>query len=396
MREKKELELYVHIPFCIRKCAYCDFLSGPADENTRASYVDALVREILSNRDTFSDYRVSTVFMGGGTPSVLEGAQTARIFHALRESFDIEEEAEITIEANPGTVTEDKLDVWKKCGINRLSIGLQSADDRELAMLGRIHTYREFLETCEMARQKGFFNINVDLISAIPGQTVQSWKRTLETVAALGPEHISAYSLIIEEGTLFYERYGEEGQYAKETAGQETRLRNLPPLPDEEEDRLIYSMTREILKDYGYHRYEISNYAREGYECRHNLGYWERKEYLGLGLGSSSLVGEKRFHNTADMKKYMQAPASAEIREEIQELSVQDRMEEYMFLGLRKMEGISAADFARTFQTDIDAVYGEQLRKLREEGLLERKNGRICLTDRGIDISNYVFSEFIL
>ena len=404
MTEKKELELYVHIPFCIRKCAYCDFLSGPAEKPAQTAYVEALVREIREQKEKFTGHRVTTVFLGGGTPSVLEGEETAFIFRALRESFDVAEQAEITIEANPGTVTKEKLDGWKGCGINRLSIGLQSASDRELELLGRIHTYRDFLDTYEMARARGFDNINVDLISAVPGQTAESWAQTLAAVAGLGPEHISAYSLIIEEGTPFYELYGEE------------RKGSVPPLPDEEEDRRIYKMTRKILEKYGYYRYEISNYARPGYECRHNLGYWERKEYLGLGLGASSLIGECRFHNTADMKKYMQifgkpvleagAPDIADqipghkrtgrVLEEKERLSVQDQMEEYMFLGLRKMEGVMVSRFEQIFHRKIDSVYGAQIRKLTEEGLLEHSDGRIRLTELGIDISNYVFAEFLL
>ena len=392
MTRKKELELYVHIPFCIRKCAYCDFLSGPADENARTEYVDALIREIRGQRNQFRDHYVTTVFLGGGTPSILSGEETASVFHALRESFDLAEQAEITIEANPGTVTSEKMDAWRRCGINRLSIGLQSASDRELKMLGRIHTFRDFLETFRLAREKGFSNINVDLISAIPGQTTESWKRTIEAVACLMPEHISAYSLIIEEGTPFYEIYSEgskEGEY--------------PPLPDEEEDRKIYKMTGEILKGYGYHRYEISNYARPGYECRHNLGYWERKEYLGLGLGAASLIGECRFRNTSDMAKYIRIYGNAdpdknrneEAAEEFEKLSVQDQMEEYMFLGLRKMEGVSAARFADLFSMEMGSVYAGTIRKLTEEGLLESGNGRVRLTERGIDVSNYVFSEFL-
>ena len=206
MCEKKELELYVHIPFCVRKCAYCDFLSAPADTQERTLYIDALTEEIRARKNDFNAYRVSTIFLGGGTPSILEGDDSARIFRALQENFDISDDAEITMEVNPGTVTEEKAASWRKSGVNRLSIGLQSADDRELKMLGRIHTYREFLDTWKIVREAGFENVNVDLISAIPGQNLRSWSETLRKVADLGPEHISAYSLIIEEGTPFYER----------------------------------------------------------------------------------------------------------------------------------------------------------------------------------------------
>ena len=391
MCEKKELELYVHIPFCVRKCAYCDFLSAPADTQERTLYIDALTEEIRARKNDFTAYRVSTIFLGGGTPSILEGDDSARIFRALQENFDISDDAEITMEVNPGTVTEEKAASWRKSGVNRLSIGLQSADDRELKMLGRIHTYREFLDTWKIVREAGFENVNVDLISAIPGQNLRSWSETLRKAADLGPEHISAYSLIIEEGTPFYERYG-DGSGEDEDKGN-----HLPPLPDEDTEREIYKATEKILAEYGYHRYEISNYAKTGYECRHNLGYWERKEYLGLGLGASSLLSECRFHNTADMGKYLRLyeNAGTDICEDIEHLSVEDQMEEFMFLGLRKTVGISVDDFRKAFGKEIREVYGEQMRKLEEQRLIEYSGNRVRLTERGTDISNYVFSEFM-
>ena len=391
MCEKKELELYVHIPFCVRKCAYCDFLSAPADTQERSLYIDALTEEIRARKNDFTAYRVSTIFLGGGTPSILEGDDSARIFRALQENFDISDDAEITMEVNPGTVTEEKAASWRKSGVNRLSIGLQSADDRELKMLGRIHTYREFLDTWKIVREAGFENVNVDLISAIPGQNLRSWSETLRKAADLGPEHISAYSLIVEEGTPFYERYG-DGSGEDEDKGN-----HLPPLPDEDTEREIYKATEKILAEYGYHRYEISNYAKTGYECRHNLGYWERKEYLGLGLGASSLLSECRFHNTADMGKYLRLyeNAGTDICEDIEHLSVEDQMEEFMFLGLRKTVGISVDDFRKAFGKEIREVYGEQMRKLEEQRLIEYPGNRVRLTERGTDISNYVFSEFM-
>lgn len=391
MCEKKELELYVHIPFCVRKCAYCDFLSAPADTQERTLYIDALTEEIRARKNDFTAYRVSTIFLGGGTPSILEGDDSARIFRALQENFDISDDAEITMEVNPGTVTEEKAASWRKSGVNRLSIGLQSADDRELKMLGRIHTYREFLDTWKIVREAGFENVNVDLISAIPGQNLRSWSETLRKAADLGPEHISAYSLIVEEGTPFYERYG-DGSGEDEDKGN-----HLPPLPDEDTEREIYKATEKILAEYGYHRYEISNYAKTGYECRHNLGYWERKEYLGLGLGASSLLSECRFHNTADMEKYLRfyENAGTDICEDIEHLSVEDQMEEFMFLGLRKTVGISVDDFRKAFGREIREVYGEQMRKLEEQRLIEYSGNRVRLTERGTDISNYVFSEFM-
>lgn len=394
--DKKELELYVHIPFCVRKCAYCDFLSFPSEECERASYVDALLKEIKGQKDKFKDYVVTTVFLGGGTPSLLREDDTARIFHALKESFDISRNAEITMEVNPGTVTAKKAAAWKACGVNRLSIGLQSADDEELQMLGRIHTFQEFLDTWKIVREAGFDNVNIDLISAIPGQTLESWEKTLRTAAGLAPEHLSAYSLIIEEGTPFYKMYGEESG----TAGAEDASNRQLPLPDEDTEREIYKITEQILNRYGYHRYEISNYAKEGYECRHNLGYWERKEYLGLGLGASSLVNEQRFRNTADMERYLKlfgtdSGKSGEVYEETEVLSAQEQMEEFMFLGLRKMKGISGAEFEKSFGRTLDEVYGDTIDRLQSQGLIERAGDELRLTERGIDVSNYVFAEFL-
>lgn len=382
---KNELMLYVHIPFCIRKCAYCDFLSRPAGRETRASYVDALIREIESRKETYADHCVSSIFLGGGTPSVLSGDDTARIFHALRENFDVDPDAEITMEVNPGTVTLRKARQWKTCGINRLSIGLQSADDRELRLLGRIHSYRDFLRTLDMVRDSGFENINADLISAVPGQTAESWAHTLRTVAQLGLPHISAYSLIIEEETVFARRYAPDGSDVRGDA--------FPGLPDEDTEREMYQSTERILQEYGLFRYEISNYAVKGRECRHNLGYWKRREYLGLGLGSSSLVNENRFRNTDDMKRYLEKPDEPEMERQI--LSVQDQMEEFMFLGLRLTEGVSLNDFFRKFGKSAEEVYGNQIRKLRQQGLIETEPGIIRLTSRGTDLSNYVFSEFL-
>ena len=406
---KRELELYIHIPFCVQKCAYCDFLSAPADAETRSGYVEALIREIRAAKSKYSGYRVSTVFLGGGTPSILEGDETARIFHALFQSFDIAADAEVTMEANPGTVTEEKAEVWKTSGVNRLSIGLQSVNDRELRMLGRIHTFGDFLHTWEIVHRAGFENINIDLISAIPGQTAGSWEKTLRTAAELEPEHLSAYSLIVEEGTPFYDWYGGQEQ-TDSIAAAGIRRGMRPPLPDEDEEREIYQLTKRILEEYGYHRYEISNYAKDGYECRHNLGYWERKEYLGLGLGASSLIRECRFRNTADMEKYLkiladpakypEKYAGAEVEnmlaEEYETLTRSDRMEEFMFLGLRKTAGIREEDFRNIFGEDIRQVYGKQIGKLIGQELLAGSDGRLYLTERGIDISNYVFSEFML
>ncbi len=364
----RPLEIYIHIPFCIRKCNYCDFLSGPSTPEERQKYVESLCQKIRARRDLAEAYSVTSVFVGGGTPSLLEADLLEEIFAALLETFSLTADAEITIEMNPGTVTADKLDTYRRLGINRLSIGLQSADDGELMTLGRIHTYEDFLESYRLAREAGFSNINVDLMSAIPGQTLTSWHNTLKSVADLGPEHISAYSLIIEEGTPFYDLYGPDAP-----AGQK------PSLPDEDTERQMYYDTKEILESYGYRRYEISNYAKPGYECRHNLGYWDRTEYLGFGIGSASLLNNERWVEG----------------EELEELSQKEEMSEFMFLGLRKMQGVSRKDFQQSFGQSMDSVYGDVIADMEEKGLLEEADGYVRLTDRGIDISNYVMSEFV-
>lgn len=383
---KKELELYIHIPFCVKKCAYCDFLSFSQDEETRERYVEKLIEEINAhgtNRNVVQQYMVTTVFLGGGTPTILEASQISRIFDALKSTFDIAEHAEVTIEANPGTVTTEKLQAYKQCGIKRISFGLQTTSNEELKLLGRIHTYEEFLESFQLARACGFENINVDLISAIPKQTLSSWEETLQKVIDLNPEHISAYSLIVEEGTPFAKVYGEDCPGKKE-------------LPNEEEERAIYYLTEKLFQKAGYHRYEISNYAKEGRECKHNLGYWERKDYLGIGLGASSLIDNIRFKNIDDLGFYMNHAGNLkEIQEDVETLSARAQMEEFMFLGLRKMEGVSISEFEKEFGKTIEECYGEQIKILIEQGLLEQKDTRIMLTKQGIDVSNYVFRAFL-
>lgn len=362
----RKLEIYIHIPFCISKCKYCDFLSGPASKAQRQKYVEDLCSRIRKWKEAAKEFLVVSIFIGGGTPSILEPEQTRSIFEALRETFEIASDAEITTEMNPGTVTEEKLRTYAELGINRLSIGLQTTDNEELKCLGRIHTYEDFLLTYQMAREAGFQNINIDLMTAIPHQTMESYEDTLERIVALNPEHISAYSLIIEEGTPFYERYG-EGRHSEE-------------LPDEDTERRMYVRTKEILKAHGYERYEISNYAKRGYECRHNLGYWDRTEYLGIGDGAASLMDHKRWNQD----------------EEPVELTRQEEIEEFMFLGLRKIKGVSRKTFRETFGEDMDVYYGELLEKLVKEKLIIASGDRIALTDRGIDVSNYVLSQFLM
>jgi oxygen-independent coproporphyrinogen-3 oxidase len=339
-----QIELYLHIPFCVKKCAYCDFLSFPAGREEQSAYVEALLDEINKSLERG---RATTIFFGGGTPSLLPGEEISRIMDAIRKKYEISADAEITLEANPGTITLEKLRAWKGAGINRLSMGLQSTENEELRNLGRIHTCEVFLQGYEMARTAGFENINIDLMSSLPGQSPESWRRTLKRVVDLEPEHISAYSLIIEEGTPFYDLYEED--VLRRERGETSIL-----LPTEEEERQMYYDTKEILETYGYHRYEISNYAKTGYECRHNCGYWKRVNYRGYGLGASSLLDNVRFKNTSDLQKYLNREF---LREEEEILTDREQMAEFMFLGLRLMEGISRHEFEETFGRPYDAVY---------------------------------------
>lgn len=372
-QERKRLGIYIHIPFCVRKCAYCDFLSAPASRETMERYVEALKQEICRERELGEAYRAETVFFGGGTPSLLEGRQIGEILEVLARTMPFARDAEITVECNPGTLTEEKLAAYRAADVNRLSIGLQSADNRELSLLGRIHTFEEFVDNFELARKKGFGNLNVDLMSALPGQTREGWIRTLEKVTDLEPEHISAYSLIIEEETPFYERYREGAPGYCE-------------LPDEETDRLMYEDTKRFLGERGYERYEISNYAKPGFACRHNLSYWERVDYKGFGIGAASLLSGVRYKNRENLKEWLEGNFSYE---SVLSLSRKDELEETMFLGLRKMGGVVLTQQMRD-------IYGKVLDRLKREGLLSCGDNRIFLTDRGIDVSNYVLSEFLL
>ena len=494
---EQNLSLYLHIPFCVRKCLYCDFLSGPQSADVQEQYVEALCREIQETSPEYREYQVVSVFIGGGTPSVLLSEQTIRIMETLKSCFILTNTCEISMEMNPGTVTPEKMNAYRACGINRISIGLQSANDGELKALGRIHTCADFLKAYEMAVEAGFTNINVDLMSAIPEQTLKSYQETLQKVLALQPQpvHISAYSLIVEEGTPFYE--------------QELNL------PDEETERRMYEITDDILREAGYHRYEISNYAKAGKECVHNKVYWQRGNYLGLGIGSASLIQNVRFHNVTDIWSYVNLmlgensigneieneienaskecgekfqaekdclknsntekdclkknnagkndlkkenaekeqvekltaekeqveKVNAEIenvkkdnieknsaeegnteknniesgnaarpdknmigrvkklREEVQELPIEEQMEEFMFLGLRMMEGVSERSFFENFGRRFEEVFPGVIEKHEKLGLLEvtgEEFVHLKLTSHGIDVSNQVFVDFML
>lgn len=381
----KNLELYVHIPFCFKKCAYCDFLSFSCDEKTQLAYADALIREIEFYGPQMQDYFVSTIFVGGGTPTWLDEDKMLEILDAIYTYFNVSRDAEITMECNPGTVTASKLEKYRRAGVNRLSIGLQSADDEELQILGRIHTFEKFLKTYEMARNAGFANINVDLISGIPYQTAEKFLHTLQKVVRLKPNHISAYSLIIEKGTPFYEKYKFDA--VKQEAGMQTEV-----LPTEDEVYRITKLTQQYLANAGYEQYEISNFAQPGFECEHNIGYWTRENYLGLGLGAASLIDNVRYSNTTDLEAYLEG----ELRAETNEVSRKAQMEEFMFLGLRMKCGVTRQQFQETFGIPIEGIYKNVLEHLKEEGLLDISAGRIALTEKGQDLSNYALAQFLL
>lgn len=375
----RELSIYIHIPFCVRKCLYCDFLSAPAGNEMVESYVNLLLREIKEQSVFYGDHLVISIFLGGGTPSLLSAADVERILEQIRQCYLVEADAEITIECNPGTVTAEKLYHYITGGINRLSFGLQSADDEELARIGRIHSYRDFLASYSLAREAGFRNINVDLMAALPGQSVASYRRTLERVTALSPEHISAYSLILEEGTKLYVN---QSSYT---------------FPTEEEDREMYALTGEYLAKEGYRRYEISNYAREGFACRHNKVYWRRGDYAGFGLGASSMVRNVRWKNPEEHSAYAAYVENMERAGavEVQVLTQQEQMEEFMFLGLRLTEGVDMEEFQRMFGKSMEEIYGETIASFEAQGLLGRKGRMLALTPRGIDVSNVVFAAFL-
>ena len=426
--EKRPLGLYIHIPFCVKKCAYCDFLSFPSDDVTKERYVNALCEEIKANKENAAEYTVETVYFGGGTPSVLSVEQIGKIFETVLDTFSVRgfedetsgkkekkdkkklrfgkknaeepeqtetpearlgrvmngELAEITIEVNPGTADAEKFAALYALGFNRLSMGLQSAITEELQCLGRIHTKEQFAECVKAAREAGFRNISGDLMSGLPGQTEETLTESIRFLLAQQPEHISVYSLQIEDGTEFYKRYGEDGP-------------EKDSLPDEDADRAMYELTGNLLEETGYTRYEISNYAKEGFESRHNSSYWKGTEYLGLGLGASSLMSNARFHNTTDMEEYIEGvddPFS--LREDMNRLVPKELMEEFMFLGLRMCKGIEKAEFKRRFKCEIETVYGDVMKRLVSQGVLAESEGRVFLTSRGIDVSNVVLAEFLL
>lgn len=377
------MEIYIHIPFCVQKCKYCDFLSAPADDETQNAYMEALCKEIEGRSVAYRECEITSIFIGGGTPTVVKPEWIVKVMKLVKCYYKVSETAEITMEMNPGTVDENALQQYKTAGINRLSIGLQTANDMELERIGRIHDYEDFEKCYGMVRKIGFQNVNVDLMCALPEQTFESFKKSLDKVVHLSPapEHISVYSLILEEGTPLY---------------RENQVKELN-LPDEDTERMMYEYTGELLHSYGYERYEISNYAKHGYECHHNIGYWERDDYLGLGIGAASKISNRRFSNTSDIFKYQLHPCNSYV--DVQELSKREEMEETMFLGLRMIKGVSLQAFESLFGVSMEKVYSKVIDMHCTNGLLEvdAEAGEkyLRLTKRGLDISNYVMSDFL-
>lgn len=386
------MSLYLHVPFCVKKCNYCDFLSGPSDERARQHYVELLCREIRAYGEYWGDfYEVQTVFIGGGTPTCLTGKDLFRIDEAWRQSFPwISPHLEYTVETNPGTVSPEHIAAFQKMKVTRISLGLQSAQDSELRTLGRIHTYTDFLKTYHELRDTGAFALNVDLMSAIPGQTRESYLDTLQKITALEPDHVSAYSLIVEPGTAFAQLEAE----------------GMLELPSEETERQMYYDTARVLEQSGYQRYEISNYAHPGKQCRHNLVYWSMGEYLGLGLGASSFVQGARMSNPQEMTMYAgyveQLESAFDDRGEIYgSYKISDhraQMEEFMFLGLRKTEGVSRTEFLQRFGSSMEQIYAGVIPDLIVQGWLEYSPDQdlLRLTEKGIDVSNQIMAEFLL
>lgn len=372
--------LYIHIPFCRQKCLYCDFPSWAGQEDEMQGYVDALTKEIRNRSGEYSDRTVVSVFFGGGTPTTLSIPMLEQLMQALFENWNIAEDAEITTEANPGTLDREMTDALKKMGFNRLSMGVQAWQNRLLKDLGRIHTIESFQENYKAVREAGFANVNTDLMFALPNQTMEDWQETVKNMIAMKPEHISAYSLILEEGTPFYDKY-EKGE--------------LEPA-EEDLDREMYHWAVDYLAEMGYEQYEISNFAKKDRQSRHNRIYWEAEEYLGMGLGSHSYMNGERFHNIYDLQEYIKADGDVSLlKEDVEIITEEDALAEFMFLGLRLTEGVSFDRFRERFGQEMKNIYGRQIEELVKDGLLEEDEMGIRLTRRGVDISNFVFEKFL-
>jgi len=398
--QNKKLGIYIHVPFCVKKCAYCDFLSFEGqDVLIHKVYTKALIKEIESHALIYGDkYSVDSVFIGGGTPSVILPSMIDGIIKTVKNVFNTDVNMEITIEANPKTLSEDKLESYLNSGINRISIGAQSFQDYMLRIMGRAHFSEDISKTFKMARDAGFQNINLDLMFAVPGQDMNIWQDTLNKAIGLEPEHISFYSLQIEKGTKFYDMF-ETGPYEKIS---------------DKLDREMYHFAVRQFQDAGYARYEISNVAESGYECRHNIKYWTMEDYLGAGVGAHSYIGGKRFGNIKDIEAYIElnlegggaepegsqeAVAYKRLRESSHENSMVDDVSEYMFTGLRMIRGISLEDFELRFKKPLREIYAKErpvIEQYLKDGFLILEDGRIRLSEKGVDVSNKIMSVFTL
>ena len=375
------LGLYVHVPFCAQKCNYCDFNSYKIEEkNQKKDYLISIKKEMELYKEEFKNKEFTSVFLGGGTPSILTPEELTILIENIYSNFNIKRDAEITMECNPGTLNKVKLKAIKSLGINRLSMGLQVTQDHHLKYIGRIHTYEQFEKNYKDAIEVGIDNINVDLMYSLPNQSFDEWKETLNKIINLNPSHISAYSLILEEGTKFYDMY----------------LNKEFELNDEEVDISIYNYTIDTLYKNGYHQYEISNYAKEGYECKHNIVYWKCDNYLGLGPGASGYINNYRYSNICDINEYNKClEYNKKPIEEKNVLSKKDEMEEFIFMGLRMNEGINLDEFYEKFNVNFKHKYNNILDKLKNLNLIIEQNNNIALTQRGRELSNTVFIEFI-
>ena len=382
--DKNEIGIYIHIPFCMKKCFYCDFVSYANKEDMIEKYIKALEKEIKIKAEENKLLKINTIYIGGGTPSFIDSKHIVYIINAIKESFNVKENAEITIEVNPGTVTKNKLEDYIKCGINRISIGLQTTNNELLKQIGRIHTYEQFLETYNLIRMVGFNNINVDLMLALPNQTIKDLEDSLNKVIMLKPEHISVYSLILEEKTKLYDLV-ESGKLE---------------LLDESIERNMYWKVKNILEQNGYKHYEISNFAKQGYESKHNLNCWNQEEYLGMGVAAHSYLNSKRYSNTENLEQYINKLLEEEgIKNDIvtvhEEQTLEDKQKEYMLLGLRKIEGVKISDFKNKFVQNPIYVCRKELDKLVKEDLIQVEENNIKLTKKGLDLANLVFEEFV-
>lgn len=376
----KNLGIYIHIPFCKQKCSYCDFISFAGKKEYVQEYIQSLKKEI-ENFDN-NNYEINTIYIGGGTPSFIDSKNIIEILETVKNKFNVKNNAEITIEVNPGTVNEEKLQDYIRVGINRVSIGLQSTNNKILRQIGRIHTYEEFLNTYSLAKKVGIKNINVDLMLALPEQTLEDLNTSVDNIIKLKPEHISVYSLILEEDTLMKKMVDE----------------NKIKLPSEELEREMYWNVKEKLESNGYVHYEISNFSKKGFEAKHNLNCWEQKEYIGFGLAAHSYINNRRFCNTSNIKDYINNIKNGNLKNNIEVCEIQneeDKKREYMLLGLRKIDGVNVQEFKNKFVDNPIYLFYKELEKLVKEDLIEIDLNNIKLTSKGLDLANLVWQEFI-